>query len=246
MNKPEVIKVVHEEAKKIGINPKTVISSQAKEKFKKAQDAEHEVLKREHTQKAKRLMELNKKRVKEYKWTISSRLKPELLLMSRFIQTPSLQYLQPDDIYGKRYERLKKIPEELEIQSALPAPVSQQAPSYSSGRKRKHMELEPKIKIPRLECNRALPKNVPFVNNMVIEEPEYGIFFTDVFGYQAFQRWNDIDKVGIDALVSYMVSASMVQTPENTRFNMKPKKLIVEHPDQEKLPSKKVKLEALG
>ncbi|GKD20199.1 hypothetical protein Tco_1221902 [Tanacetum coccineum] len=201
MNKPEVIKVVREEAKNIGINPKIVISAQAGEKFKKAQDAEHEVLKREHTQKAKRLMELN-----NYKWTISSRLKPKLSLMSRFIQTPSLQYLQ----------------------------------------KRKHMELEPKIKIPELECNRALPENVPFVNNMVIEEPEYGIFFTDVFGYQAFQRWNDIDKVGIDALVSYMVSASMVQTPENTRFSMKPKKLIVEHPDQEKLQSKKVKLEALG
>ncbi|GJX77515.1 retrovirus-related pol polyprotein from transposon TNT 1-94 [Tanacetum coccineum] len=29
---------------------------------------------------------------------------------------------------------------------------------------------------------------------MVIEEPEYGIFFIDVFGDQAFQRWNDIHK----------------------------------------------------
>ncbi|GJX36373.1 hypothetical protein Tco_0247930 [Tanacetum coccineum] len=81
---------------------------------------------------------------------------------------------------------------------------------------------------------------------MVIEEPEHGIFFTDVFGDQAFERWNDIDKVGIDALVSYMVSASIVQTPENTRFSMKLKKLIHKHPNQEKLKSKKVKLEALG
>ncbi|GKC23761.1 hypothetical protein Tco_1025911 [Tanacetum coccineum] len=54
-----------------------VTSAQAGEKFKKAQDAEHEVLKREHIQKAKRFMELNKKRVEQYKWTISSRLKPE-------------------------------------------------------------------------------------------------------------------------------------------------------------------------
>ncbi|GJR38586.1 hypothetical protein Tco_1214270, partial [Tanacetum coccineum] len=30
---------------------------------------------------------------------------------------------------GKRYERLKKIPKELRIQSALPAPVPEQAPS---------------------------------------------------------------------------------------------------------------------
>nr|GFB81905.1 copia protein [Tanacetum cinerariifolium] len=81
---------------------------------------------------------------------------------------------------------------------------------------------------------------------MVIEEPEYGVFFTDEFGDQAFQRWNDIQKVGIDALISYLVSASMVQSPENARFNMKLKKLITEHPNQEKLKSKKVKLEALG
>ncbi|GKC84878.1 hypothetical protein Tco_1140595 [Tanacetum coccineum] len=53
-------------------------------------------------------------------------------------------------------------------------------------RKRKHMELEPEIKVPGLECNRSLPNGVPFVNNIVIEEPEYGIFFTDVFGDQAF------------------------------------------------------------
>nr|GEV25597.1 hypothetical protein [Tanacetum cinerariifolium] len=49
---------------------------------------------------------------------------------------------------GKRYERLNKIPEELGIQSTLYAPVLEQDPSESSGRKRKHMELEPKIKVP--------------------------------------------------------------------------------------------------
>ncbi|GKB79013.1 hypothetical protein Tco_0945908 [Tanacetum coccineum] len=57
---------------------------------------------------------------------------------------------------------------------------------------------------------------------------------------------SDIDKVGMEALVSYLVAASMVQLPENARFNMKLKKLIDEHPDLEKLKSKKVKLEALG
>ncbi|GJY11512.1 hypothetical protein Tco_0379697 [Tanacetum coccineum] len=119
---------------------------------------------------------------------------------------------------GKRYERLNKITEELEIQSALPAP--EQASSESLGRKRKHMELEPEIK--------------------------YEIFFTDVFGDQAFQRWNEIHKVGVDSLVSYLVMASMIKTQENVRFSLKLRKLIAEHPDQEKLKSKKVKLEALG
>ncbi|GJX18721.1 hypothetical protein Tco_0221398 [Tanacetum coccineum] len=61
---------------------------------------------------------------------------------------------------GKRYERLKKIPKELGIQSALPALVPGQVASQSSGRKRKHMELEPEIKVLGLECNRSLPDGV--------------------------------------------------------------------------------------
>ncbi|GKD44671.1 hypothetical protein Tco_1269316 [Tanacetum coccineum] len=116
---------------------------------------------------------------------------------------------------SKRYERLKKILEELGIQSALRALVPEQASSQTSRRKRKHMELEPEVKVPRLECNRSLPKGVPFINHMVIKEPEYGIFFIDVFGDQAFQRWDNIHKVGIDSLVSFLVMASMVKTEEN-------------------------------
>nr|GEY53112.1 hypothetical protein [Tanacetum cinerariifolium] len=107
---------------------------------------------------------------------------------------------------GKRYERLKKIPEELGIQSALPALVPRQVISQSLGRKRKHIELEPEIKVP---------------------------------------RWNDIHKVGVDSLVSELVMALVVKTQENSMFGLKLRKLIVEHPDQEKLQSKKVKLEAL-
>ncbi|GKD90324.1 hypothetical protein Tco_1365831 [Tanacetum coccineum] len=115
---------------------------------------------------------------------------------------------------GKRYERLKKISEELGIQSALLTPVLEQAPSQALGRKRKH--------------------------------PEYGIFFTNAFGDQAFQKWNDIHKVGIDSMVSYLVMALMIKTLENARFTLKLKKLIDEHHDQEKLKSKKVKLEVVG
>ncbi|GJR26076.1 copia protein [Tanacetum coccineum] len=123
---------------------------------------------------------------------------------------------------SQRYERLRKIPEKLGIQYALPALISEQASSQTLGRKRKHVELEPEVK------------------------PEYGIFFTDVFGDQAFQRWNDIHKVGVDSLVSYLVMALMMKTEENAIFFLKLIKLIIDHPDQEKLKSKKVKLEALG
>ncbi|GJX73607.1 hypothetical protein Tco_0312202 [Tanacetum coccineum] len=172
ISKPEVIKVVQEEAKKLGIHLKEAITTKAGEKFKKAQDTEHEVLKRQHTEKVRKSLKLRK----------------------------------------HKYERIRKIPEELGIKSALPAPTPapEHALSKSSRKKRKHMEFEPEIKIPGLECNRALPENVLFVNNMVIEEPEHGIFFTDDFGDQAFQRWSDINKVGIEALVSYLVVSSMV------------------------------------
>ncbi|GJZ73181.1 hypothetical protein Tco_0637327, partial [Tanacetum coccineum] len=77
MTKTEVIKVVQEEAEKIRLDPKTIINAKAGEKFKKAQDVEHQVLKREHSQKVKRLIELNKKRAEQYIWTIYNRLKPE-------------------------------------------------------------------------------------------------------------------------------------------------------------------------
>ncbi|GJY54577.1 hypothetical protein Tco_0446241 [Tanacetum coccineum] len=148
ITKPEVIKVVQEEAEKIGLDPKAIKGAKAGEMFKKAQDAEHAVLKRQHTEKVRKSLELRK--------------------------------------HNRRYERLKKISKELGIHSAFPLPAPEQASSRSSRKKRKHMELEPETRIPGLECNRTLPENVSFVNNMVIKEPEHGIFFTDEFGDQAF------------------------------------------------------------
>ncbi|GKA06841.1 hypothetical protein Tco_0686065 [Tanacetum coccineum] len=108
------------------------------------------------------------------------------------------------------------------------------------------MELEPEIRIPGLECNRSLLEGVPFVNNMVIEEPEYVMFFIDVFGDEAFERLNEIHKVDIETLLTYLVMASNITTPENQRFCLKLRKLIGSHPNQDKLKSKKVKLESVG
>ncbi|GJZ82142.1 hypothetical protein Tco_0647136 [Tanacetum coccineum] len=56
ITKTEVIMVVQEEAEKIGLDPNKIISAKACETFKKAQDAKHQVLKREHSQKSKRAM----------------------------------------------------------------------------------------------------------------------------------------------------------------------------------------------
>nr|GEZ19650.1 hypothetical protein [Tanacetum cinerariifolium] len=89
---------------------------------------------------------------------------------------------------AKRYERLRKLPIELGIQSALPAPISQQAALQSSRRKRKHIETSPEIYVPGFDYYRIPPKGVLIVNNMVIEEPEYGLFFFDIYRNEAFQR----------------------------------------------------------
>nr|GEV23633.1 hypothetical protein [Tanacetum cinerariifolium] len=268
ISKLELIKVVQEEAEKIGLDPQKIASAKTSEKFKKAQDAEHQVLKREHTEKVKKSLELRKHKFENYIWTINNRLKLETIADIRIhpktkpvvitvyrgsdgrnfdahksfafgafglSELDELREIIPKkknvvvqdlmNSLSRRYERIRKIHEELGIKSALSAPAPEQASSKSTRRKRKHMELEPKIKITELECNRALYKNV------------YD---------QAFQRWSDIDKVKMEALVSYLVDTSMVKSPENARFNLKLRKLIVEHPDQEKLKSKKVKLKALG
>ncbi|GKE39116.1 hypothetical protein Tco_1462521 [Tanacetum coccineum] len=108
------------------------------------------------------------------------------------------------------------------------------------------MELEPELRILVLECNMSLPKGVPFVNNMVIEEPDYGMFFNDGFGDEAFQRMSDINKVRVETLITYIVMASNITTRENQRFCLKLRKMIADHLDQEKLKSKKVKLESVG
>ncbi|GKB79788.1 hypothetical protein Tco_0946683 [Tanacetum coccineum] len=262
ISNPEVIKVVREEAKKLGIHPKEAITTKAGELFKKAQDAKHKVLKKQHTKKVRKSLKLRKHKYDSYMWTISSRLKPKpitdikihpktkpvVITVYRGIDDRNFDVHKPF-LFGafgiSELDELREIiPKKKNTVFALPAP--EQTSSQVSGRKRKHMELEPETRIPGLECNRALPENVPFVNNMVIEEPEYGIFFTDEFGDQAFQRWSDIDKVGMEAIVSYLVDVSMVKSPKNARFSMKLRKLIAEHPDQEKLKSKKVKLESLG
>nr|GEV20234.1 retrovirus-related Pol polyprotein from transposon TNT 1-94 [Tanacetum cinerariifolium] len=53
MTKSKLIKVVHEEVKKAKIIPKTIESAKGGEKFKKIQDVEHQVHKREHSKEVK-------------------------------------------------------------------------------------------------------------------------------------------------------------------------------------------------
>ncbi|GJV81972.1 hypothetical protein Tco_1517842 [Tanacetum coccineum] len=77
MTKSGIIKVVHEEVEKARIDPKIILCAKGGEQFKKIQDAEHQVHKRQHTEKAKKAMELRKKRLEQYIWITTSRLRPE-------------------------------------------------------------------------------------------------------------------------------------------------------------------------
>nr|GEV70872.1 uncharacterized mitochondrial protein AtMg00810-like [Tanacetum cinerariifolium] len=222
ISKTEVIKVVREEAKKLGIHPKEEISTKAGELFKKSQDTEHEIHPKTKPVVITVYRGIDSRNFNVYKPFLFGAFGISKLDELREIIPMKKNTVVKDlmNSLSRRYKRLRQILEELGIQSALPDP--KQAPSQTSGRKHKHIELEPETRIPGLKCNRTLLKNVLFVNNMVIQEPKDGIFFTNEF------------------------AASMVKSPENARFNMKLKKLIVKHPDQEKLKSKKVKLEALG
>ncbi|GJZ40452.1 hypothetical protein Tco_0587015 [Tanacetum coccineum] len=212
-----------EEAEKIGLDPKKIISAKAGEKFKKAHDAEHQVLKREHSQKAKRAMKLIMKRVERYMWTMSNRLKPkpitDIKIHPNTKPTVLTVYRNNDKIKFKVHSPFKfgdfGITEQDEL-VCLPALVPGQLASQSQ-EKEEILKKEEETHGTGLECNRSHPDGVPFVNNMVIKEPEYRIFFTGVLGNQAFQRWNGIYKIGVDYLVSYLVMDLMVKTQENVR-----------------------------
>nr|GEY46106.1 hypothetical protein [Tanacetum cinerariifolium] len=251
ITKPKVIKVVWEEAKKLGIHQNEATTTKAGEKFKKAHDAEHEVLKRQYTEKIKKSIKIRKHKFDNYMWTISSRLKPGTIIDIKFHpKTKPFVITVFKGVAGKNFDVYKPYFCEFELRSKLalpaPAPAPEQASSKSSRKKKKHMELEPEIKILRLEYNRALPKNVMFIKNMVIKSLSMRSSSLMNLVTKHFKDGVTSKKVRMEALVSYLVAASMVQSPKSARFNIKLKKLNAEHPDQEKLKLKKVKLEALG
>nr|GEU92849.1 hypothetical protein [Tanacetum cinerariifolium] len=246
ISKPAVIKVVWEEAKKLEIHLKEAITTKAGEKFKKAQDAEHEPVvitvfrgadgRNFDVHKPFAFDEFGVSELDELREIILRKKNAVVQdLMNSLSRRKKRKHIELEleiKIIGLECNRalLENVPlvnniviEEPEHEIFFTDEFGDQA--FQNGRK--HIELELEIKIIGLECNRSLLKNVPLVNNMVIEEPEHEIFFTDEFGDQAFQRWSDIDKVRMEALVSYLVAASIVQSPENARFSMKQKNSLL-------------------
>ncbi|GJR88237.1 hypothetical protein Tco_0212248 [Tanacetum coccineum] len=220
MTKHEVIKVVQEEAEKIGLDPKAIKGVKAGEMFKKAQDAKHVVLKRQHTEKVRKSLKLRK-----YKGIYGRNFdvyEPFLFGAFGISELDELREIIPKkknamvkdlmNSLSRRYERLKKIPEELGIHSALPAPVPEQASSRSSGMNGSTWNLS--LKQESLDWN-AIKLSLKMSRSST--------------------TWSLKN-----------LAASMVKSAKNARFSMKLRKLIAKHPHQKKLESKKVKLEALG
>nr|GEY19257.1 hypothetical protein [Tanacetum cinerariifolium] len=223
MSKPKLIKVVHEEASNVRIDHKVLTSAKGGQEFKKIQDAELKVLNREHSQKVTKAIELRKKRLDQYMWTTTNRLKPKPITDAKIYANTKPVII----IVYKGIDRLN-----FKVHNPF---------KFGDFR---ITELDELSLIIEKKKNKIV--GVPFVNNMVIEEHEYEMFFIDVFGDEASQRMNDMRKVNIKTLLTYLVMASNITTPENQRFCLKLRELIGNHHDQEKLQSKRVNLEALG
>ncbi|GJR87586.1 hypothetical protein Tco_0211597 [Tanacetum coccineum] len=77
LSKPELIKVAQEEATKAGVDLKILASSKGGKEFRKIQDAEIKVLNKEHSEKIRKATELKKKRIDQYMWTTTNKIKRE-------------------------------------------------------------------------------------------------------------------------------------------------------------------------
>ncbi|GJT42208.1 hypothetical protein Tco_0950923 [Tanacetum coccineum] len=171
--------------------------------------------------KVKKSNKLKKKRYNQYVWTTTNRLKPEKITDT---------YIYPNikpvaiTVYKNNDQR------NFEVYNP-----------FKFGK----LRLEPEVRIADLECNKILPKGIPFVNNKVVETPEHVIFFTDALDEHAFQRVSAIHKVEVETLLGYLVMAGNVNNLNNQRFYVLLRQMIDAHPDREKLKSKKVKLEVI-
>ncbi|GJY93613.1 retrovirus-related pol polyprotein from transposon TNT 1-94 [Tanacetum coccineum] len=106
------------------------------------------------------------------------------------------------------------------------------------------VQIHPNIKPAVLTIHRGNDRRNFDVHNP-FKFVDFGVTELDELGPIIENKKNKII-VGIDALLTYLVMASNITTLKNTRFYLKLRKLIEEHLDQEKLQSKKVKLESLG
>nr|GEY00053.1 hypothetical protein [Tanacetum cinerariifolium] len=199
ISKTEVIKVVRKEAKKFGIHPKKEITTKAGELFKKAQEAKHEVLKRKHAEKVRKSLELKKHKYNSYMWTVRNRLKLEYIIDIKIHPKTKLVVIT---VYrgtdGRNFDVHKPflfgafgISKLYDLREIIP--------------KKRNTVNKPHLK-PQEEnestWNLSLKQESLDWNSIELSR-------------KMSRLWSDIDKVGMEALVSYLVAASMVKSSEN-------------------------------
>ncbi|GJS74064.1 copia protein, partial [Tanacetum coccineum] len=224
LNKPELIKVVHEVAKEDGVDLKALQSSKGGQEFIKKQDAELNVLKRECLEKLTKAKELRKKRIDQYKWIISSRLKSEKITDIHIHPNTKPVAIKVYRGNDKRNFDVHKpfkfskfgVTEWEKLGAIIPKNKNKVVEDLMTSLSKKYNKL--KVIPGELGINLTFLAPKQFVNNQVIEHLENGILFIDVFGDESFQRMSDIHKVDIDTLLSYSVMASNINTPANKRL----------------------------
>ncbi|GKB71269.1 hypothetical protein Tco_0932681 [Tanacetum coccineum] len=216
LSKPELIKVVHEEATKAGVDRKILASAKGGQEFRKIQDAKI---------KATRI-----------------RLKLETIIDIHFYPNIKLVIVT---VFRGNNQRNFDVFNPFKFGDFKVIKLDELDPIIQKKKNKVVGDLMTSLG-KRLECNRSLPKGISFVNNLMIKQSEYEIFFIDVFGDKAFQRMSDIHKVDIETLLTYLVMASNISTLSNQKFCLALRRLIESHPHQEKLKSKKVNLESVG
>ncbi|GJV60604.1 retrovirus-related pol polyprotein from transposon TNT 1-94 [Tanacetum coccineum] len=187
----------------------------------------HEVLKREHSKKVKLLTKLNRRRAEEYMWTMTNRIKHEGISDVRI--HPNTKPIVAS-VFRDNDKRNFNVHQPIKFLDFGIIELDELGPIIQ---KKKNFVVK--------DMMTSLRKRYERLNKIL---KELGI--QSGLPAPAFQRWDDIHKVRVDSLVSYLVMALMVKTKKNARFSLKLRKMIVDHLDQDKLKSKKVKLEALG
>nr|GEV26361.1 copia protein [Tanacetum cinerariifolium] len=146
LNKPDLIKVVEEVANEDEVGPNALRNKKGSQEFLKQQDAE-----------------FNKNDQRNFK--VHNPFKFGYFGITEWDELSVIIPKTNNKVVGdlmtslsKKHERLNQIPGELGIGPYLPPP--KQVPLLSSGIKRKVLELEPKVCINGLECNRSLPEGI--------------------------------------------------------------------------------------
>ncbi|GJT28212.1 hypothetical protein Tco_0908487 [Tanacetum coccineum] len=240
LSKLELIKVVTEVATKAGVDPKSLQSSKAGQEFLKKQDAEIKVLNRECLEKLKKAKELRKKRINQYRWTTNSKLKPEIITNIHIHLNTKPVAITIRKNNDKRNYHVHEpfkfgdfgVTEWDELGAIIPRKKNKVVEDLMTSLSKKYDRL--KVIPSELGINPTLPSCEQVLSLSLGRKRK------------AIQRISNIHKVDVDSLLCYMVMAGNIRTPENQKFYVRLNKMIDEHPDKEKLKSKKVKLEALG